>query len=181
LLVTSSSGRRNWDSNHPILSALKKATHDALIKFMLDAIDTDSEKGSDELADKFLELQTWADESTPTEELEALPQDLAAMKRVPFSSPEASNPEFDFAPQLSLLLREAKRRLKGRPVTKRSTAVLALELSLAGHTWRELAQKLCDCKRTRHDEDCEDRLYAQVKHLKRLCKKHSIPLPTSRK
>jgi hypothetical protein len=166
---------KQLDADHPILSALRRATGDAYIEFMLDAANTDCEQGSDQLADKFLELGRWAYPPSTAAELKELSQDLSTA-----TVRKCGIPELDFNPQFSLLKRLAERR-KGRPVSRRLDAIRALELKQADPkrwTWPELAQKFCSCGEKKHTATCSERLRREVGHLKRLLRKHSIPQPT---
>lgn len=64
---------------------------------------------------------------------------------------------------------------RGRPVTHRKLAILALDLHLNGHSWNQVAQKLCPCNKARHDRNCKETLRQQVNSLKKLLAKYNIP------
>jgi hypothetical protein len=62
-----------------------------------------------------------------------------------------------------------EKRAKGRPVSKRRLATLALEAKeLAPDlSWMQLAMKFCDCSKRPHDEKCRDRLRQEIRILQK--------------
>ena len=70
------------------------------------------------------------------------------------------------------------RATPGRPIEHRDLAIRALELKSADRppTWAEIAQKLCPCGKTQHDDTCAKNIRRNVNRLKLVLKKYSIPI-----
>jgi hypothetical protein len=80
---------------------------------------------------------------------------------------------------LSPLARNAETR-KGNPRTKRQAAIFAFEMHTADPKrwpWSKLAREYCDCGEPRHTFQCQERLRAEVRSLKRVLRKFAITCP----
>jgi hypothetical protein len=77
------------------------------------------------------------------------------------------------------IIKQSKRRA-GRPVAKRQLAVRALDLK---HTtkqhlsWAQLANRVCPCKKSKHDAGCRETLRQSVMALQRVLRKYNITVP----
>ncbi|HKO57425.1 MAG TPA: hypothetical protein VJ276_16235 [Thermoanaerobaculia bacterium] len=68
--------------------------------------------------------------------------------------------------QVNFMMSEAQKPLKGRPISKRVTALNALnERRLKRLSWTRLANKFCSCDEEEHSARCADRLRHQVREL----------------
>jgi len=67
-------------------------------------------------------------------------------------------------------------RSVGRPATKRHVLIQALELKQLNPriSWREIAFKLCDCGKEKHDGYCSESIRHGVIPLKKLLSKYEI-------
>ena len=76
------------------------------------------------------------------------------------------------------------RRRKGRPVTKRAVAIIALEKQLLeperNWSYRQLAQQLCNCEKKVHDNLCGQSLRQSMLQLKKLLAKYAPHLPVNK-
>ena len=74
------------------------------------------------------------------------------------------------------VIKNAGKRRKGRPITKRSVAIKALEKKILEpkRKWshRELAQQFCDCGKATHDHQCSESLRQSMIQLKKILKKY---------
>jgi hypothetical protein len=71
----------------------------------------------------------------------------------------------------------ARSPTKGRPVTRRSAALRALQLQIdTGRTWTSITQEVCDCKKE-HDQSCRENIRQGVNGLKRLLRRLGIQFP----
>jgi hypothetical protein len=78
---------------------------------------------------------------------------------------------------LALHLAEPLKQRKGRPVSKRVVATLALEKRLQdqkGWSWMRLATQFCECKKERHDSHCQQRLRQEVRLLQKTLKELGV-------
>jgi len=80
---------------------------------------------------------------------------------------------------LPLALPESARRFtkKGRPVTRRPAALLALQLHDTGQTWFSITQEVCDCGEKEHNEACTEAIRQGVIGLKRFLRQLGIEVP----
>jgi hypothetical protein len=71
------------------------------------------------------------------------------------------------------------RNPRGRPVDNHISAVKAYELLLATPTlrWQEIADKVCDCPKNKHDKTCKERVRISVITLEGIVKKYGIQAP----
>ena len=78
------------------------------------------------------------------------------------------------------LLERAGKRSRGRPISKRQIAIKALEMKMSDpKKWSnmKLAQKFCDCGKSKHDAGCNERLRHNIINLKKVIKKYCPDLP----
>jgi len=64
------------------------------------------------------------------------------------------------------------KKKRGAPVTRRLTAVRALQIQI-DKSWdlKKVTQELCDCGKAAHDESCEQQMRQSIGTLKRLLRK----------
>lgn len=78
------------------------------------------------------------------------------------------------------VIKRADKRRKGRPITKRQIAVKALELKLSDPdkwSYQKLAQRLCNCEKSNHDNSCSQSLRQTMLQLKKVLKKYCPNYP----
>jgi hypothetical protein len=63
---------------------------------------------------------------------------------------------------------------QGRPVSKRTVAVQALQMQLTGKTWREITEALCECGKAKHTASCHGAMRQSVAKLKRALAAYGI-------
>jgi hypothetical protein len=67
---------------------------------------------------------------------------------------------------------------KGRPVTRCSAALRALQLQIdTGRTWTSITQEVCVCKSEKHGRSCTENVRQSVNDLKRVLLQLGIQLP----
>src|SRR5947207_15070016 len=66
---------------------------------------------------------------------------------------------------------------KGRPVTRRPSALRALQLWIDGQKWLPITQLVCDCPKKKHDQYCDEAIRQSVIGLKQLLRQLGIELP----
>ena len=75
-----------------------------------------------------------------------------------------------------IVIKNAERRKRGRPITKRQIAIRALEKQILepNRKWthRELAQQFCECGKSQHDKSCSENLRQSMIQLKRILAKY---------
>lgn len=172
------------DPERPVYSALLEAEFQradklfdgSLIRRMNDA------KSEAEFREMIDELVTLLNESTEILEWiiprQPTPFDLAlklanVMRQAGVSEDECKK-----------IISKAGRRGKGRPITKRAIAIVALEKQLLeperNWSYRQLAQRLCNCEKEIHDHQCGQSLRQNMIPLKKLLAKYAPHLPVNK-
>jgi hypothetical protein len=122
------------------------------------------------LVDEANELAGWASDPISAEQAERLDSVMGdALQQLGHSYSEVRK-----------LLETTSTAPRGRPVTKRRTAVEALELRLADQakwSWARLAREFCGCGSSLHSHKCQEAIRKEVGHLQSLLKKYQITLP----
>jgi hypothetical protein len=82
------------------------------------------------------------------------------------------------------MIARAGKMSKGRPVTKRPIAIMALEKQLLEPerkwSYRVLAQQFCNCAKDKHDNECAQSLRQAMIALKKIVAKYAPHLPVNK-
>jgi hypothetical protein len=80
--------------------------------------------------------------------------------------------------ELEYPLPVSARRKRGRPSSRRHSAVRALHLKIhAGQTWRAISEQLCDCVSGKHDDSCMEAIRQSAMGLARFLRRLGVDLP----
>lgn len=63
---------------------------------------------------------------------------------------------------------------RGRPATRRMTAVSALQMQIDGNPLKKVTHNLCDCGKAKHDEYCEQQMRQSILAVKRTLRKCEV-------
>lgn len=162
---------------HPVLAELASAaidrvsrSIDSLSKAQLDAEDMDTFL---QLTSEALELLSWF---VPLRRPALEPEREAAIEAWASELKKTSVPTPKVLEILKVVDDVWRKRPQGRPVTRRSLAVTALEMKLANPrlSWTGLSNRICPCEKSEHDWDCRERIRQQVLALQTVLKKYRI-------
>ena len=76
----------------------------------------------------------------------------------------------------------AKSRPRGRPPDRHNLAIIAYEMKLLNQDliWDDVASRVCDCKKTVHDQYCTQAIRQAVMRLQRALKQYRVCVPIVR-